>query len=281
MRISEQYYSIKNNILFCVAVPLFVMLFMVIYQPLFYGEADMLQHEWHEHESLCLPVVCAITLGVLAASRTLLCLTLVRHNLSRREWLLWQATEWVVGSLFVDLFLSLFFGMGYFALLPHILLTAFALVVVPYICYWLAIELIDRDIRLRQSDKLLEEMRQGIERNEVGMIRFADEKGNVKLVVGADRVIYLESAGNYVTICYDDDGKLVRYSLRNTLKAMDSLAGTNGLVRCHRSFLVNLNHVRTLRRTPQGIYAEIGHSGVDAIPVSKSYASDLIRLFGS
>ena len=159
MRISEQYYSIKNNILFCVAVPLFVMLFMVIYQPLFYGEADMLQHEWHEHESLCLPVVCAIALGVLAASRTLLCLTLVRHNLSRREWLLWQATEWVVGSLFVDLFLSLFFGMGYFALLPHILLTAFALVVVPYICYWLAIELIDRDIRLRQSDKLLEEMR--------------------------------------------------------------------------------------------------------------------------
>ena len=40
MRISEQYYSIKNNILFCVAVPLFVMLFMVIYQPLFYGEAE-------------------------------------------------------------------------------------------------------------------------------------------------------------------------------------------------------------------------------------------------
>ena len=102
MRISEQYYSIKNNILFCVAVPLFVMLFMVIYQPLFYGEADMLQQKWHEHESLCLPVVCAIALGVLAASRTLLCLTLVRHNLSRREWLLWQATEWVVGSLFVD-----------------------------------------------------------------------------------------------------------------------------------------------------------------------------------
>jgi DNA-binding LytR/AlgR family response regulator len=142
-------------------------------------------------------------------------------------------------------------------------------------------QLSDRDLRLQQAQSKILDLSRGIERNESSMIRFTDEKGNVKLVVGTDRVICLESAGNYVTVCYDDESKLVRYSLRNTLKAMDSLAGTNGLVRCHRSFLVNLNHVRTLRRTPQGIYAEIGHSGVDDIPVSKSYASDLIRLFGS
>ena len=281
MRISEQYFTVKNNILFCVTVPVFIMLFEVIYQPLFYGSPDALQEMWKENIGFCLPVSCAIALVLLALSRTILCVTQVRHNITRREWLLWQTTEWVAGSLFIDLFLSLLFHMGFFALLPRILLTSFALIVVPYVCYWLAIELTDRDIRLRQTEKLLEDTRRGLERNEAGMIRFADEKGNVKLVVGADRVIYLESAGNYVTICYDDDGKLVRYSLRNTLKAMDNLAGVNGLVRCHRSFFVNLTHVRTLRRTSQGIFAEMGHSGVDDIPVSKSYASDLIRLFGN
>lgn len=281
MQISEQYYSIKNNILFCIAVPLFIMMFIVIYQPLFYGEANALQHGWQQHISFCLPVVCAIVLVVLTLSRTLLCVAWVRHTLTRREWVLWQVCEWVVGSLFVDLFLSLFLHLGYFNLLPQLLITGISLVVIPYVCYWLAIELIDRDGRLRQSDALVEELRRGMERNESGMVRFADDKGNVKLVVGADRVISLESAGNYVTICYDDDGKLVRYSLRNTLKAMENLAGASGLVRCHRSFFVNLSHVRTLRRTAQGIFAEIGHAGVDDIPVSKSYASDLIRLFGN
>lgn len=281
MTISEQYYSVKNNILFCVAVPLFMMLFMVIYQPHFYGNFDQLKAGWEAHDSFCLPVVCAIVLGVLSLSRALLCTALLRHTLARKEWLLWQACEWVVASLFVDLFLSLFLHMGFFALLPIVLLTGFGLVVIPYVLYWLAIELTDRDIRLHQSENLVEELRKGVERNEAGMVRFADEKGNVKLVVGADRVISLESAGNYVTILYDDDGKLVRYSLRNTLKAMEELAGVSGLVRCHRSFFVNLSHVRTLRRTPQGLYAEIGHSGVGDIPVSKSYASDMLRLFGN
>ena len=281
MKISEQYYIIKNNILFCIAVPLFIMMFIVIYQPLFYGEANALQLGWHEHVSFCLPVVCAIVLGVLILSRSLLCVAWVRHNLTRREWVLWQACEWVVGSLFVDLFRSLFLHLGFFALLPQVLITGFSIVIIPYVCYWLAIELIDRDGRLHQSESLIEELRRGAERNESGMVRFADEKGNVKLVVGAERVISLESAGNYITICYDDEGKLVRYSLRNTLKAMESLAGASGLVRCHRSFFVNLSHVRTLKRTPQGIYAEIGHPGVEDIPVSKSYASDMIRLFGN
>ncbi len=281
MRISEQYYSIKNNVLFCIVVPVFIMMFVVIYQPLFYGEANALQEGWREHISFCLPVVCAIVLGVLGLSRTVLCVAWVRHTLTRREWVLWQVSEWVTGSLFVDLFLSLFLHLAFFSLLPQILITGFSLAAIPYVGYWLAIELIDRDMRLRQSEAMVEELRRGVERNESGMVRFADEKGNVKLVVGADRVISLESAGNYVTICYDDEGKLVRYSLRNTLKAMESLAGTSGLVRCHRSYFINLSHVRTLRRTPQGIYAEIGHPGVDDIPVSKSYASDLIRLFGS
>ena len=281
MKISEQYYSLKNNIVFCLAVPLFMMMFMVIYHPTFFGEADRLSQAWELHGSFFLPIICAIALLVLAASRAILCLALVRHSLTRRDFLLWQGIEIVVASLFTNLFLSLFLHCNYFALLPRVLLTGFGIVVIPYLFYWVIMEMSERDFRLHQAEDLIEELRKGIERNESGMVRFADEKGNVKLVVSADRVICLESAGNYVTITYDDDGKLVRYSLRNTLKSIEDLCNANGLVRCHRSFFVNLSQIRTLRRTPQGIYADIGHSGVDDIPVSKTYASDLIRLFGN
>jgi hypothetical protein len=281
MKISEQYYSLKNNIVFCLAVPLFIMLFMVIYHPTFFGEADSFSQAWELHDSLFLPIICAIVLVVLAISRAILCFALVRHSLTRRDFLLWQCIEIVVTSLFTNLFLSLYLQCKYLSLLPRVLLISFRLVAIPYLLYWVITEMTDRDFRLHQAESLIEELRKGIERNESGMVRFADEKGNVKLVVSADRVICLESAGNYVTITYDDDGKLVRYSLRNTLKAIEDLCNANGLVRCHRSFFVNLGQIRTLRRTPQGIYAEIGHPGVDDIPVSKTYASELIRLFGN
>ena len=54
MKISEQYYSLKNNIVFCLAVPLFIMLFMVIYHPTFFGEADSFSQAWELHDSLFL-----------------------------------------------------------------------------------------------------------------------------------------------------------------------------------------------------------------------------------
>ena len=140
-------------------------------------------------------------------------------------------------------------------------------------------EMLDHSMRLREANEIIAELRKGNERNEAGAIRFADEKGNVKLVVGAERVISIESAGNYVTILYDNDGKLVRYSLRNTLKSIEEICKANGLVRCHRSYFVNLNKIKIIRRNSEGIFAEIDHSGVDDIPISKTYAPELMRLF--
>ena len=253
MNISENYYSLKSNLLFVFAVPLFVLLFMVCYQPQFYDRGGNLMELWEQHDSFCLPIICAIIFLVLAISRTILCVALVRHNLSNKE----------------------------FNLLPRMLITGFGLIVFPYVIYWLTMQLSDRDLRLQQAQSKILELSRGIERNEGSMIRFTDEKGNVKLVVGTDRVICLESAGNYVTVCYDDESKLVRYSLRNTLKGLETIASNNGLVRCHRSYFVNLSHIRTLKRTTQGVFAEIDHPGIEDIPVSKSYASELIRLFGN
>jgi len=71
----------------------------------------------------------------------------------------------------------------------------------------------------------------------------------------------------------------LRYTLRNTMKGIDKICTANGLVRCHRSFFVNINKVKVIRRTPEGMVAEIDHPGVDTVPVSKTYASDLISLF--
>lgn len=275
--IPERFYSLKPNLIFCVAVPLYLILFMVTYCPTF-GFDDWFTL-WEPQVGIIIPIIAAIELGCILISRTVLCFALVRHSLSRIEYLTWMMVELVVINLFVALFISLYMQMKYFDTLPRILLVGFGINIFPYAFYWIAEDLICRDNRLSETEKLLEEMRRGIERNESGAIRFIDEKGNTKLVVGSERVISLESAGNYVTILYDNDGKLVRYSLRNSLKGIEDVCKANNLVRCHRSFFVNLNKIKIIRRTPQGVFAEIDHAGVEDIPVSKTYAPELLRLF--
>lgn len=277
MKIPEQLYNVRPNLVFCFFAPIFALLFVVIYNPTF-GLTPGSYALAAENKGFCIPILCAIELGVLLISRALLCFAIVRHRITEMEFLLWQAIEYVVACLFFDLFLSLYLHLGYFDLLPRIFLVSFGINIFPYAFYWVFMERMDRDARIAEAYNMMSTMRRSGEPGE-GMVRFADDKGNVKLVVGADRVISIESAGNYLTVTYDDDGKLMRYSLRNTLKGIESVCAANGLVRCHRSFFVNLNKVKVIRRTPEGMVAEIDHVGVDNVPVSKTYASDLISLF--
>lgn len=277
MKIPERLYDVKPNVIFCLGAPVFVMLFAVIYNPTF-GLSPEKYAVVSDNTGFCLPIICAIELVVLLISRAILCFAIIRHRISEMEFLVWQAVEFIIVCLFVDLFLSLYLHIDYFELLPRILLVSFGINIIPYAFYWVFMERMDRDARIAEAYSMMSNMRRPGEHNE-GMIRFADEKGNTKLMVGAERVITIESAGNYITILYDDDGKLMRYSLRNTLKGIEQVCNANGLVRCHRSFFVNLNKVKIIRRTPEGVVAEIDHQGVNNVPVSKTYASDLIRLF--
>lgn len=278
MPISEKFYELKPNLIFSIATPLFVLLFVVLYRPTF-GMSDVWILKWYDRLEFYQPIVCAIELVALLCSRAILCFTLVRHNLSKIEFLVWQLVEFIIICLFVDLFVSLVLQLSYFELLPRIMLIVFAFNIFPYAIYTIIVEAFDLDSRLSESEKTVDDLRKGLAKNETGMVRFVDDKGNTKIMIGADRIISIESAGNYVTILYDDGGKLVRYSLRNTLKGVEDVCAANGLVRCHRSYFVNLSKVKIIRRTPDGVFAEIEHQGVDNIPVSKSYASELIRLF--
>ena len=95
-------------------------------------------------------------------------------------------------------------------------------------------------------------------------------------MTSVDRVLYIEAAGNYANIVYDDDGKTERFSLRNTLKGIEKLCAENHLVRCHRSYFVNIKRVKFIRRDHEFIYAQMNAEGVPDIPVSKTYAAEVI-----
>jgi DNA-binding LytR/AlgR family response regulator len=47
------------------------------------------------------------------------------------------------------------------------------------------------------------------------------------------------------------------------------------VVRCHRSYMVNIDAIKVLRREKEGVFIELGVDGVPDIPISKTYAESV------
>ena len=108
---------------------------------------------------------------------------------------------------------------------------------------------------------------------------FYDEKNELRLSVKRTNLLYLESADNYVCIWYLNKGSLTKFMLRNSLKGLEeSLVDTN-ILRCHRSFMVNFDQVKVVRREKGGVFLELDMDHVPDIPISKTYSERVIHWF--
>ena len=108
---------------------------------------------------------------------------------------------------------------------------------------------------------------------------FYDEKHELRLSVKRSNLLYMESADNYVCIWYLNKGALTKFMLRNSLKTLaEDLADTN-VLRCHRSYMVNFDQVKVIRREKDGVYLELGIENVPDIPISKTYSEKVTHWF--
>ena len=110
---------------------------------------------------------------------------------------------------------------------------------------------------------------------------FYDEKQELRLSVKRSELLYVESADNYVCIWYLSKGQLTKFLLRNSLKAMEENFADTNVLRCHRSYMVNFDQVKVIRREKEGIFLELGIERVPDIPISKTYSEKVMRWFQS
>ena len=115
--------------------------------------------------------------------------------------------------------------------------------------------------------------------NTRNMIPFYDEKGILKFSVKKENLLYLESAENYVSICYINKDKVSKYLLRDTLKKIEETFSGSEFVRCHRSYMVNFEKVKVIRRDKDGLKLGFDNPLVMDIPVSKTYINPVMETF--
>jgi DNA-binding LytR/AlgR family response regulator len=93
---------------------------------------------------------------------------------------------------------------------------------------------------------------------------------NEELEIGADDLVYITSADNYIEVYYKTTGeninkKLLRSTLKNTEAIFEDF---QNIIRCHKSYIVNLNFVKNVTGNAQGYKLHLENSDIK-IPVSR------------
>ena len=203
-----------------------------------------------------------------------------RHNLNYWQFAGWILCEVLAMSLFYALFTKFIPREGmnrdFMEIFRKSTINTGLVLLLPYSISWLYFSWKEKKSMLENIEK--EDT--VLENHTKSMIAFPDEKGELKISIMQENIIYIDSADNYATIHYLNKSKLSHYMLRNTLKWMDeNLIKDTLLVRSHRSYIVNLDKVKVLRKTKTGIFIELDAENTPDIPVSKTYYERFMNKF--
>lgn len=92
-----------------------------------------------------------------------------------------------------------------------------------------------------------------------------------KIQVKSDQLFYIESADNYCNVFFDSEGQIRNELLRSSLSRIECQLEKNNLVRCHRSFIVNLDQVEKVTGNAQGYKLHLKQLS-KKIPVARKYS---------
>ena len=111
------------------------------------------------------------------------------------------------------------------------------------------------------------------------IIHFKDEKGEIRLSINLENVLYAEAADNYVIVKYINNDKIVDFFLRTNLKKLTDDLRDTPIQRCHRSFMINLLHVTSLKKDQTEFIIQFDTTSIKDITVSKTYQEAIMEAF--
>ena len=101
-------------------------------------------------------------------------------------------------------------------------------------------------------------------------ITIPSESGREDFTLAPGDLLFIRSSSNYMEVYFLQGLQVQRKVLRGSLKAVEArLANHKRMLRCHKSHLVNLDHVVKVNGNAQGYRLGLDH-GEEAVPVSRS-----------
>ena len=273
-------YKRSNQIAMIIFVPIFALLFITIYRPFNFEHIDedtgLLTWLNISREVL----VQLITLGfifvgmaVVAVSRWIMGVYTRKRELSYMQYISWVALEilimaliFTIAALFTDTpkpVTTLFYNS---------LVKTILILLIPYVMCYIYFIWQERVAQLRLIRERLAEDETALQ---AAYVQIYDEKGEMRLSVRREHLFLLESADNYVCVWYINNNSPKKVLVRNTLTKVAKQLESTHIQRCHRSYIINLDLIKVMRREKEGIFVEFGVEGVPDVPISKTYVENI------
>ncbi len=109
------------------------------------------------------------------------------------------------------------------------------------------------------------------------LLVFTAENQKDRFTLPLKLLLFIESDDNYVSIHHLLHGRPAKTLFRKSLKSIQEEAHHPSLLRCHRSYLINLAHLQQIRGNRNKLQVFL-HYVQDPIPVSRQYADSMLSL---
>lgn len=113
--------------------------------------------------------------------------------------------------------------------------------------------------------------------SEKELITFFSKYKDGKFEVDINQFLYMQSADNYIDIWYKVDSSIQHKLIRNTLVSFEKSNTHPALMKCHRSFIININQVKSIKGNTGG-YKLIVEGIKHEIPLSKKYKNTVLSV---
>lgn len=261
--------DLKRNakLIFFISVSIFA--FLLLFQPL---DISILPNRDKIYLVIGLGVITFLSLSL----NLLVIPSMFPKIFLHREWIIWKEIIWNLWMLFTIAF-GYFLSYKLLGILEVDFYMIVKLILIAIIPLTLLI-VFNQDRLLRLHLKIANELNSKLKDTKADvekLVHFDSDYQKDKLSMKARLLLLIRSADNYIEIFWKDGDQINSRLVRSTLlKAQDLLSDYPYVFKCHRSYIVNINHIDRVEGNSQGYKIFIENIDFE-IPVSKSAVDQL------
>ena len=225
-----------------------------------------------------------IGMVLVSLSRVIMNLVVKKVQLTYPDYVIWMVSDAVILSIFytfiaykvgfVDNFLianpEMTLWEAIFAIFKKSTANTVWMLLIPYTISLLFLDNQHLKNRIKEI---------GERKTDSNILHLKDEKGEIRLSISIENILYAEAADNYVIIKYINSDRIVDFFLRTNLKKLSDDLRDTPIQRCHRSFMINLLHVTSLKKDQTDFTIQFDTTSIKDITVSKTYQEAIMDAF--
>jgi hypothetical protein len=272
--LNQKYPSEGNKWKIILPVSVFISFFLLIFQPFGLNGLEM------DYKPLVLSGYGLVTFIILILNMVILPL-LFPVAFSDEKWIVLKEMlflMWILFTVGLANFLYSSWTIGFHLTLKNVLTFQVFTVAIGLIPITTII-LVKQNYLRRKNEESAGEISETLEARKpvvpaIQLLRISSENEKDSVELSISDLLFIKSEGNYITVGYLRDGKVMKALLRNTLKyAGERLAPNPSIYQCHRSWLVNLDRISRVTGNSQGLRVEIQGMEED-IPVARNQIAE-------